>query len=123
MRGYRVTERQNVREHFTWRSLGAILPLLWEYRGRALLALAFLVLAKVSLIGVPLILKEIIELFETGDAALLALPIGLIAGYGALRLTASLFNELRDAVFARVRYHAMRRLSTRVLTHLHGLSL
>ena len=123
MRGYRVTERQNVREHFTWRSLGAILPFLWEYRGRTLLALAFLVLAKVSLIGVPLILKEIIELFESGDAALLALPIGLIAGYGALRLTASLLNELRDAVFARVRYHAMRRLSTRVLTHLHGLSL
>ena len=80
-------------------------------------------LAKVSLIGVPLLLKEIIELFESGDTALVALPVGLIAGYGLLRLLSSLFNEVRDAVFARVRYHAMRRLSTRVLTHLHGLSL
>ena len=123
MRGYRITERQDVRDHFTWRSLGAILPFLWEYRGRALLALVFLVLAKVSLIGVPLLLKEIIELFESGDTALVALPVGLIAGYGLLRLLSSLFNEVRDAVFARVRYHAMRRLSTRVLTHLHGLSL
>ena len=74
MRGYRITERQDVRDHFTWRSLGAILPFLWEYRGRALLALVFLVLAKVSLIGVPLLLKEIIELFESGDTALVALP-------------------------------------------------
>ena len=64
MRGYRVTERQAVRDHFTWRSLGAIMPFLWEYRGRALLALSFLILAKLSLIGVPLVLKEIIELFE-----------------------------------------------------------
>ena len=123
MRGYRVTERQGVRDHFRLHSLGVILPFLWEYRGRALLALLFLILAKLSLIGVPLVLKEIIELFEKGDTALLVLPLGLIAGYGLLRLSSSLFNELRDSVFARVRYHAMRRLSTEVLQHLHGLSL
>jgi ATP-binding cassette subfamily B protein len=123
MRGYRVTERQAVRDHFTWRSLGAIMPFLWEYRGRALLALSFLILAKLSLIGVPLVLKEIIELFEQGETHLLVLPVGLIVGYGLLRLSSALFNELRDSVFARVRYHAMRRLSTEVLQHLHGLSL
>ncbi|MDX1344437.1 MAG: ABC transporter ATP-binding protein/permease [Sedimenticolaceae bacterium] len=123
MRGYRVTEREKVRDHFTWRSLGAIMPFLWEYRGRALLALIFLILAKLSLIGVPLVLKEIIELFEQGETKLLALPVGLIVGYGLLRLSSALFNELRDSVFARVRYHAMRRLSTEVLQHLHGLSL
>jgi ABC-type transport system involved in Fe-S cluster assembly fused permease/ATPase subunit len=123
MRGYRVTERQAVRDHFTWRSLGAIMPFLWEYRGRALLALLFLILAKLSLIGVPLVLKEIIELFEQGETQLLALPVGLIVAYGLLRLSSALFNELRDSVFARVRYHAMRRLSTEVLQHLHGLSL
>ena len=67
MRGYRVTERQAVRDHFTWRSLGAIMPFLWEYRGRALLALSFLILAKLSLIGVLLVLKEIIDLFEQGE--------------------------------------------------------
>ncbi len=123
MRGYRVTEREKVRDHFTWRSLGAIMPFLWEYRGRALLALLFLILAKLSLIGVPLVLKEIIELFEQGETQLLVLPVGLIVGYGLLRLSSALFNELRDSVFARVRYHAMRRLSTEVLQHLHGLSL
>ena len=123
MRGYRVTEREKVRDHFTWRSLGAIMPFLWEYRGRALLALLFLIMAKLSLIGVPLILKEIIELFEQEETQLLALPVGLIVGYGLLRLSSALFNELRDSVFARVRYHAMRRLSTEVLQHLHGLSL
>ncbi|MCB1831658.1 MAG: metal ABC transporter permease, partial [Gammaproteobacteria bacterium] len=50
-------------------------------------------------------------------------PVVLLLAYGVLRLSSSLFNELRDVVFARVRYHAMRRLSTRVLAHLHGLSL
>lgn len=125
MRGYgpKVTHFDRTEAHFSWRSLAAVTPFLWEYRGRVLLSLLFLILAKLSLVGVPLVLKKIIEQFENTPQLAVAVPLGLIAGYGLLRLCSSLFNELRDALFARVRYHAMRRLSTRVLEHLHGLSL
>jgi ATP-binding cassette subfamily B protein len=104
-----------------------MLPFLWEFRGRALFALSCLVLSKVANVGVPLVLKEIVEHFERvrDEPLLLAgvLPLSLLFAYGALKLGASLFNELRDVVFAKVRYRAMRRLSTRVLEHLHRLSL
>jgi ATP-binding cassette subfamily B protein len=100
-----------------------MLPFLWEYRGRALFALGCLVLAKLANVGIPLVLKEIVDSLERGEQTLLILPLFLLLGYGALRLASSLFNELRDAVFARVRYRAMRNLSNKVLTHLHELSL
>lgn len=98
-------------------------PFLWEFRGRALLALACLVLAKLANVGIPILLKEIVDAFEDPQTRVLVLPVSLLSAYGALKLSASLFNELRDAVFARMRYRAMRRLSTQVLEHLHQLSL
>ncbi|MCU7863593.1 MAG: ABC transporter ATP-binding protein/permease [Candidatus Thiodiazotropha sp. (ex Lucinoma borealis)] len=106
-----------------YHNLRNMLPFLWEYRGRALFALGCLVLAKFANVGIPLVLKEIVDLLEKGDRTLLVLPLFLLLGYGALRLSSSLFNELRDAIFARVRYRAMRNLSSRVLSHLHELSL
>ncbi|MDJ0805279.1 MAG: ABC transporter ATP-binding protein/permease [Gammaproteobacteria bacterium] len=104
-------------------NLRNMLPFLWEYRGRALFALGCLVLAKLANVGIPMILKQIVDQLEQGEKTLLVLPLFLLLAYGLLRLSSSLFNELRDAVFARVRYRAMRRLSNRVLSHLHDLSL
>ncbi|MFY9973650.1 MAG: ABC transporter ATP-binding protein/permease [Chromatiaceae bacterium] len=106
-----------------WHNLRAMVPYLWEFRGRAALALICLVLAKVANVGVPLVLKQIVDVFEGRQGQLLVLPLSLLLAYGGLKLGSSLFNELRDVVFARVRYRAMRRLSTRVLEHLHALSL
>jgi ATP-binding cassette subfamily B protein len=106
-----------------WHNLRAMLPYLWEFRGRAALALVCLVLAKVANVGVPLVLKQIVDAFEGRQGQILVLPLSLLLAYGGLKLGSSLFNELRDVVFARVRYRAMRRLSTRVLEHLHALSL
>lgn len=106
-----------------WQNLRSMLPYLWEFRGRAALALVCLVLAKLANVGVPLILKQIVDAFEGRQGQILVLPLSLLLAYGALKLGAALFNELRDVVFARVRYRAMRRLSTRVLGHLHALSL
>lgn len=109
-----------------WHNLKSMLPFLWEFRGRALFALGCLVLSKAANVGVPLVLKDIVDFFEQArDAALntVLLPLALLAAYGVLKLGSSLFNELRDVVFAKVRYRAMRRLSTRVLSHLHQLSL
>lgn len=110
-----------------WHNLKGMLPFLWEFRGRALFALGCLVLSKVANVGIPVVLKHIVEHFERvrdEPAALAAvLPLSLLLAYGLLKLGASMFNELRDVVFAKVRYRAMRRLSTRVLEHLHRLSL
>lgn len=110
-------------ERADWRNLRRILPYLWEYRGRVVFALTCLVVAKLAVIGVPLVLKEIVDALDTERGRALALPLVFLAAYGGLRLVSALFNELRDAVFARVRYRAMRRLSLRVLSHLHQLSL
>jgi ATP-binding cassette, subfamily B, heavy metal transporter len=106
-----------------WQSIQNILPYLWEYRGRVLIALSSLVLAKAATVGIPLILKEIVDALAKAPNAQLILPISFLIGYGFLRLSSGLFNELRDAIFAKVRYRAMRRLSNKVMTHLHNLSL
>ena len=106
-----------------WQNLQSMLPFLWEYRGRALFALACLILSKVATVGVPVLLKDLVDALQTQPQAALGLPIALLLGYGALRLASALFNELRDTIFARVRYHAMRNVSVKVLEHLHQLSL
>ncbi len=105
------------------RNLRRMFPYIWEYRGRVLLAMLSLVLAKVATVGVPLVLKEIVDALDASQGRVLALPLVLFLAYGLLRLAGSFFNEMRDAIFARVRYHAMRRLSLQVLQHLHELSL
>ena len=101
-----------------------MLVYLRPWRGRIAVALACLVAAKLAVVGVPLVLREIVDALDrSGEAALLAVPLALLAAYGALRLVNSGLAELRDALFARVRYSAMRQLSCRVLRHLHDLSL
>jgi ABC-type transport system involved in Fe-S cluster assembly fused permease/ATPase subunit len=104
------------------KTLKSLAPFLWDYRGRVALALGSLVLSKIANVGIPLVLKGIVDaLGKTGSQ--LVLPLSLLLAYGVLRLASSLFNELRDSIFSRVRYGAMRQISTRVLDHLHRLSL
>ena len=106
-----------------WRTIRSLLPYLWNYRGRAGLALAFLVLSKIAIVGVPLALKEIVDALDTPEGRAVALPIALLLAYGLLRLAGSAFNELRDVVFAKVRHGTMRELALKSLEHLHKLSL
>jgi ATP-binding cassette subfamily B protein len=98
------------------------MPYLWEYRGRVVLALAFLVVAKLANITVPIVMKGIVDGLSP-EHAVLAVPIALLAAYGALRLSSTLFNELRDIVFVKVAQRAMRRVALEVFHHLHELSL
>jgi ATP-binding cassette subfamily B protein len=103
-----------------------LLPYIWDFKGRVFISLSCLILSKLAIVGMPLLLKEIVDGLDSKlllDDATLALPLVLLLAYGALRLTASLFNEMRDAIFSRVRYHAMRGISSRVLKHLFSLSL
>jgi ATP-binding cassette subfamily B protein len=106
-----------------WVTIRSLIPFLWDYRGRAGLALAFLVISKVAVVGLPLALKEVVDYLDTPNHRELALPIVLLIAYGLLRLSSSLFNELRDVVFAKVRHGTMKTLSLTALRQLHGLSL
>jgi ATP-binding cassette subfamily B protein len=100
-----------------------MMPYVWEYRDRVLLALICLVISKLAMVGVPLVLKHIVDDLNVNQAQPVMLPVLLLLIYGLLRFINSGFNELRDAIFARVRYHAMNSLSVSVLSHLHNLSL
>jgi len=122
MRHFQQTEAPS-EDRNDWVTIRSLLPFLWDYRGRAGLALAFLVISKVAVVGLPLALKEIVDFLDTPDYKELALPVVLLVAYGLLRLSSSLFNELRDVVFAKVRHGTMKTLSLTALRQLHGLSL
>ena len=118
--GYTDAPSSNLND---WQNVKSLLPYLWEYKGRVLLALACLVLAKVANVGVPIVLKDIVDSLNLNVQSILIYPTLLLVGYGALRIASSAFNELRDVLFTRVRYRAMRRLTIRTMEHLHNLSL
>ena len=105
-----------------WKTIKTVLPYLWEFRGRVALALTLLISAKVANVGVPLLLKQIVDSLDKPQA-LIALPVIFLLGYGALRFASTLFGELRDAVFAKVTQRAIRRVALKVFGHLHALSL
>lgn len=109
-----------------WATLQALLPYLWTYKWRVGLALIFLIAAKLANVGVPLVLKHLIDdltLKPSDPQALLVLPVGLLIAYGALRLSTTLFTELREYTFARVTQRAVRTIALKVFRHLHALSL
>ena len=108
-----------------WKIISGLWPYLAEFRGRVVLSLVLLVLAKLATVATPIALKYIVDYLDQNRGAdmLLWIPVILVVAYGALRFGATLFNELRDAVFARVAERAMRRVSLRVFEHLHQREL
>jgi ATP-binding cassette, subfamily B, heavy metal transporter len=105
-----------------WRALATLVPYLLEYKGRVVMALACLITAKLANVGVPLVMKEVVDGLDAGTAAV-AVPVALLAIYGILRFSTTLFAELRDVVFIRVTQRAIRRVALGVFRHLHSLSL
>jgi ATP-binding cassette subfamily B protein len=108
------------------RALGSLHPYLWprdslEMRARVVIALAFLFAAKLINILVPLFYKHAVDALSAPTVA--AVPIALVLAYGGARVMAQGFNELRDAVFAKVGQRAVRRIALSVFGHLHALSL
>ncbi|MGR2662894.1 ABCB family ABC transporter ATP-binding protein/permease [Chromobacterium haemolyticum] len=103
-------------------TLKTLLPYLWVFKWRVLLALSCMVLAKVAAVSVPLYLKDIVDQLSV-PATLLALPVLALTGYGCARLLSSVLGELRDAVFARVIQGAVRSVAGGVFQHLLRLSL
>jgi ATP-binding cassette subfamily B protein len=105
-----------------WRVVRMLFPYLWEFRWRVAIALTFLVAAKLANVTVPLVMKEIVDALDSSNQ-LLVLPLAFLLMYGALRLSTTLFAELRDVVFVRVTRRAIRRVALGVFRHLHSLSL
>ncbi len=110
------------RRRSNWKNIRTLLPYLLEFKGRVAVALLCLTAAKFANVGVPLIMKEIIDALDPRQAVLL-LPLALLLIYGLLRLSTTLFAELRDIVFVRVAKRAIRRVALQVFRHLHSLSL
>ncbi len=111
-----------------WQTIATLLPYLWQYRFRVLLALAFMLAAKLANVGVPVLLKSIVDALtpangSTSAGAMIAVPVALVVGYGLLRLSTTLFTELRELTFARVTARAVRTIALEVFNHLHALSL
>jgi ATP-binding cassette, subfamily B, heavy metal transporter len=114
------------RRRSDWGTLARLLPYLWRYRWRVGAALAFLLAAKAANVSVPVLLKHLVDALslKPGDpAAVLVVPVGLLVAYGLLRLSTSLFTELRELIFAKATEGTARSISLEVFRHLHALSL
>jgi ATP-binding cassette subfamily B protein len=105
-----------------WRTIRTLLPYLWAYKGRVLAALAALIAAKTANVGVPLLMKDIVDRLDA-TTAILVVPLTLLVAYGALRLSTTFFTELREYLFAKVTQRAVRTIALEVFRHLHALSL
>jgi ATP-binding cassette subfamily B protein len=109
-----------------WETLKRLFPYLWDYKWRVIAALSFVLAAKLGNVGVPLLLKDLVDSMsiKPGNVqAVLVVPAALLLGYGLLRLSTSLFSELRELVFAKATEGASRKISLEVFRHLHALSL
>ena len=114
------------RSRSEWGVIATLVPYLWEFKGRVVLALLCLVAAKAGNVGIPLVLKHIVDALSikpTEPGAVLVLPVALLIAYGLLRLTTTTFTELRELVFAKVTQRAVRNVALKVFGHLHALSL
>ena len=114
----------HVQQRRDTQTLGTLLPYLLQHRVRVGIAISFLILAKLANIGVPLMLKEIIDVLDLDSTAdiIVAVPVALVIGYGLLRLSTIVFQQLRNAVFAQAAQQATREISLRIFRHLHNLS-
>ena len=119
-------ETRSAKSRTDWATIGKLLPYLWRYRWRVSFALGFMLCAKLSNVGIPLLLKSLVDdlAIKPGSAAsLLVVPLGLLVAYGALRFSTSLFTELRELTFAKATEGTSRSISLQVFRHLHDLSL
>ena len=113
------------RQQQDWQVIKNLLPYLSAYKARIIFTIICLVAAKAANLGVPILLKHIVDAMsiQSIPKALLVVPVSLIVAYGLLRLSASLFSELRELIFSKVTEHAVRQVGLQVFNHLHALSL
>jgi len=109
-----------------WRVIRELFPYLLEYKFRFALAISCLFAAKFANLGIPILLKDLIDKLNVpthSAQVLFVVPVALIIAYGLLRFSASMFTELRELIFSKVTQHAVRQIALKVFEHLHALSL
>ncbi|MGI4812969.1 MAG: ABCB family ABC transporter ATP-binding protein/permease [Janthinobacterium lividum] len=121
-----------------WQTIASLLPYLFRYKVRSILALSCLIGAKVANLGVPLVMKRIIDnltiahtlpqaMRQASGSTLLMGGLSilglLVVAYAVARLFTSLLTELREWLFSKVTESAVRLLALQVFRHLHSLSL
>ena len=109
-----------------WKVLLKLVPYLWDFRFRIALALACLILAKVANVAVPVALKHIVDALDRSQdptLVLVAIPLGLLLGYGLLRFSSTFLGELRDAIFGLAAERTLTKIGLVVFRHLHKLDL
>ncbi len=126
-----IEDNKNTANHFS------TIKELWRYiwpkgridlKIRVILAMAFLVMAKLIGVYVPFLFKDAVDIL-TGDVKAdtrliaAAVPVGIIIGYGTARVLTQAFGEIRDAIFVKVGQNALRNIALHTFRHLHLLSL
>ncbi len=107
-----------------WSTLKSLIPYLTEFKSRMALAVGCLVMAKLASVGLPFILKDIVDGLDVSTATTpVVVPLALLVAYGLVRFSNVLFGELRDTLFGRITERAMRRIGLKVFQHLHALDL
>lgn len=117
-----ITHKRQLKD---WQIIKNLLPYIMAYKARIIFTLLCLIAAKAANLSVPITLKKIVDTMSinTTAEALLVVPISLIVAYGLLRLSASLFAEMRELIFSKVTENAVRQVGLQVFNHLHALSL
>lgn len=111
-------------DKLNWHVMKLLWPYLLEYKGRIALAMSCLIIAKLTSVALPFILKHLVDTLDADKTAqALSVPVGLVLAYGAIRLLTAITGEIRDTLFGRVTERAIRRLGLAVFEHLHRLDL
>ncbi len=125
MRAFSSSESQSTTARHArhdWQTIRTLLPYIWRYKTRVILALLCLVLAKVAGVAMPWYLKQVIDGLSLPTTVVM-IPIAALVGYGFARIMSSLLSEVRDAIFAKVTQGAIRQISSAVFGHLLALSM
>ena len=106
-----------------WTAIKSLVPYFMEFKGRVLLALVFLLLAKLANVTIPFAMKHIVDALDSTQSQVVAVPLAFLALYGLLRLGTIVFGEIRDTIFGRVTERAMHSIGLKLFKHLHTLDL
>ncbi|ASM71853.1 MULTISPECIES: ABCB family ABC transporter ATP-binding protein/permease [Roseobacteraceae] len=122
-------DRNEAERRSGWRTIRKVMPYLWPdnlpwVKHRVVWALLALLASKLVSVYIPVIFRDAVNVLSDEGVSALALgAVGLTIAYGVARLMNVGFQQLRDAIFARVGQRALRMLALETFQHIHRLSM